>query len=138
PSRSMEPAPPAIPTAPAVLAAAGGTVPTAAALGVPPPTADPAFLPMPGESAARARLDAWLDRGPGAGVAAYATTRDQLYNAEGTSRLGPDLRFGLLSPVEVAMRAQATDPGGVGPERFVSELVWRDFYAHGLWHHPRL
>jgi deoxyribodipyrimidine photo-lyase len=136
--RPMEPAPSAIPTAPAVLAAVSDPIPTAADLGVPPPTADPAFLPMPGEPAARARLDAWLDQGPMAGVAAYAATRDHLFDPEGTSRLGPDLRLGLLSPVEVALRARATDPGAVGPERFVSELAWRDFYAHGLWHEPRL
>ena len=69
---------------------------------------------MPGEPAARARLDAWLDQGPAAGVAAYAATRDHLFDPEGTSRLGPDLRFGLLSPVEVAIRARATDRAAPG------------------------
>lgn len=142
PLRPIEPAPTAISTAPAVLDATAlgvsGSIPTAADLGVAPPTADPAAMPVPGEPAARARLDAWLDQGPAAGVAAYAATRDQLFNPEGTSRLGPDLRFGLLSPAEVATRARASDPGGAGPERYVSELAWRDFYAHGLWHEPRL
>ena len=49
----------------------------------------------------RPRGRAWMrgwTRARRAGVAAYAATRDQLFNAEGTSRLGPDLRFGLLSP----------------------------------------
>ena len=72
------------------------------------------------------------------GWAAYAATRDQLFNPDGTSHLGPDLRFGLLSPVEVVTRVRALDLDGAGPERFVSELAWRDFYAHGLWHEPRL
>ena len=113
-------------------------VPTAEDLGLPGPTADPAAMPPPGEPAARARLDAWLDQGPGAGVAAYAETRDRLDDPDGTSHLGADLRFGLLSPVEVATRALAVGAGSAGPERFVSELAWRDFYAHALWHEPRL
>jgi deoxyribodipyrimidine photo-lyase len=44
----------------------------------------------------------------------------------------------LLSPLEVVSRVRALDLDGAGPERFVSELAWRDFYAHGLWHEPRL
>ena len=61
------------------------------------PSADPALLPAPGEDAARERLARWaasraLDR--------YATDRDRL-DLEGTSRLGQDLRWGLLSPLEV-------------------------------------
>jgi deoxyribodipyrimidine photo-lyase len=27
---------------------------------------------------------------------------------------------------------------GAGPARFTSELAWRDFYAHLLWHEPRV
>ena len=141
PIRTMEPLPATIPSAPAAvagMAAAADLIATAAELGVAPPTADISAMPVPGEPAARARLDAWLDQGPAAGVAAYAMTRDQLAIPEGTSRLGPDLRFGLLSPVEVATRTRAVDTDTTGPERFVSELAWRDFYAHGLWHEPRL
>ena len=33
------------------------------------------------------------------------------------------------------MRALAVN-GGDGSRRFVSELAWRDFYAHLLWHEP--
>jgi deoxyribodipyrimidine photo-lyase len=95
------------------------------------PTADPELLPEPGESAARARLDRWLQRG----IDDYGASRDQLGDEDGTSRLSQDLRFGLLSAAEVAARASGD---GEGRRRYVSELAWRDFYAHVLWHEPRL
>jgi deoxyribodipyrimidine photo-lyase len=95
------------------------------------PSADPALLPAPGEDSARERLAHWvaspaLDR--------YATDRDRL-DLDGTSRLSQDLRWGLISPAEV--RARCAGPGE-GRRRFLSELAWRDFYAHILWHEPRL
>ena len=93
-----------------------------------PPTADPGLMPAPGESAARERLDRWL----AVGLARYHQTRNRL-DLEGTSRLSQDLRMGLLSAVEVAARA---DLPGEGPQAFVRELAWRDFYAHVLWFHP--
>ena len=97
---------------------------------VPPPSADPALLPDPGEAAARHRLERWLD-GP---IDAYATSRDRL-DREGTSRLSQDLRWGLLSPNEAVAR---TEGAGDGRRVFVGELAWREFYAHVLWHHPRV
>ena len=97
---------------------------------VPPPTADQALIPAPGEDAARDRLARWLD-GP---IASYASSRNRL-DREGTSRLSQDLRWGLLSPNEVAHRA---DGAGEGRRVFLQELVWREFYAHVLWHHPRV
>ena len=95
------------------------------------PSADPALLPAPGEDAARERLARWaassaLDR--------YATDRDRL-DLEGTSRLGQDLRWGLISPLDVATRCAGP---GEGRRRFLSEIAWRDFYAHLLWHEPPL
>ena len=100
---------------------------------VPPvaaPTANPALIPAPGESAARERLARWLERD----VEAYADARNRL-DLDGTSRLSQDLRFGLLSPVEVVERAEGP---GDGRRVFVSEVAWREFYAHVLWHHPRV
>ena len=111
-------------------------LPAVARLAIPGPTADPALLPGPGESAARERLARWLATSPAGGPTAYAERRDRLADEGGTSRLGPDLRFGLLSPVEVATRALARDGGADGSRRFMSELAWRDFYAHVLWHDP--
>jgi deoxyribodipyrimidine photo-lyase len=93
-----------------------------------PPSADPALIPAPGEPAARDRLCRWLD----GGLETYHGTRNRL-DLEGTSRLSQDLRFGLLSVTEVASLA---DRPGEGPQAFVRELAWRDFYAHVLWHQP--
>jgi deoxyribodipyrimidine photo-lyase len=95
------------------------------------PSADPGLLPAPGEDPARERLARWaasraLDR--------YATDRDRL-DLEGTSRLGQDLRWGLISPLDVGQRCAGL---GEGRRRFLSQLAWRDFYAHLLWHEPRL
>ena len=93
-----------------------------------PPTADASLIPAPGEPAARERLRRWVD----GGLERYHGTRNRL-DLEGTSRLSQDLRFGLLSANEVVA---ATDRPGEGPQAFVRELAWRDFYAHVLWHHP--
>lgn len=90
---------------------------------------DPDSLPTPGEAAARARLGRWLDRG----VESYAASRDRLDLTEGTSRLSADLHLGLLSPNEVVDRVTGT---GDGRRVFVNELVWREFYAHVLFHRP--
>jgi deoxyribodipyrimidine photo-lyase len=109
-----------------------GLVPTAAELGV-APTADPALLPEPGETAARRRLERWLVPG-GERLDGYAERRN-LLGIDGTSRLSADLRWGTLSPTEVLVRA-ARD--GDGPRVFASELAWREFYAHVLWHEPRV
>ena len=124
PRRDVLPAPDRIPGPPGV-AARPDPVPEVA-----PPTADPALIPTPGEAAARARLARWLD-GP---IERYAESRNRL-GVEGSSRLSQDLRFGLLSPLEVAERA---DGPGDGRRGFMGELAWREFYAHILWHHPRV
>ena len=95
-----------------------------------PPSADLALLPVPGEDAARERLARWTGS---QALERYATDRDRL-DLDGTSRLGQDLRWGLLSPTEVAARSAGA---GEGRQRFLGELAWRDFYAHLLWHEPR-
>jgi deoxyribodipyrimidine photo-lyase len=76
-------------------------------------------LPVGGESTGRRRLGDWLESGLGA----YGAARDDLAG-DSTSRLSPYLRFGCLSPLEVAERAAAL-PGG---EEFVRQLCWRDFH----------
>jgi deoxyribodipyrimidine photo-lyase len=134
PVRPLLPPPDEIPSNEPVIPAT--ELPDLDALGVPQPTADASLLPEPGEPAARRRLETWLDAGPDHGPAAYHRTRDRLDDPYRTSRLSPDIRFGLLSPVEVVMRAMAVDGGGDGSSRFASELAWRDFYAHLLWHEP--
>ena len=123
PRRAVLPAPDRIPGPP-------GAVPDAVPdLGG--PSADPALVPEPGETAARARLAAWAERR----VDAYADRRDRMDIEDGTSRLSQDLRWGLLSPLEVVERAAGP---GDGRRVFASEVAWREFYAHVLWHHPRV
>ena len=76
-------------------------------------------LPEGGETAGRRRLAAWLDGGLGS----YGSGRDDLAD-DSTSRLSAYLRFGCLSPLEVAERAR----GRVGGDAFVRQLCWRDFH----------
>jgi deoxyribodipyrimidine photo-lyase len=64
----------------------------------------------------------------------YAANRDRM-DLGRTSRLSQDLRFGLLSPLEVVDRAEGA---GDGRRVFIAEVAWREFYAHVLWHHPRV
>ncbi len=107
-----------------------GSIPTLASLGLGDgPTAGPGLLPTPGEPAARARLARWLDDG----IAGYAANRDRPDLGAGTSRLSADLHLGLLSPLEVVERSVGP---GEGRRVFVNELVWREFYAHVLFHRP--
>lgn len=107
-----------------------GDLPTLAELGLDDlDPADPALLPEPGEPAARQRLHDWLARG----VEGYAASRDRLDLEGGTSRMSADLRFGLISPLEVIERSAGP---GEGRRVFANEIVWREFYAHVLFHRP--
>jgi len=92
--------------------------------------------PWPGgEGAARTRLLDFLGR-----LAGYAELRDAPA-AVATSRLSPDFKFGTLSVRRAA--AAATEAGRADPRaaasasKFVSELRWRDFFAHVMYHFPR-
>jgi deoxyribodipyrimidine photo-lyase len=128
PPRPVLPASDRIRTSHATVPGAGSAD---ALLGRPMPTADAELLLEPGEAAARERLAGWSGS---AALRDYDAGRDRLDRA-GTSRLSQDLRWGLLSPVEVLARCTGD---GAGPERFRSEIAWRDFYAHLLWHEPRV
>ncbi len=79
---------------------------------------------QPGEPAARAALELWLD-GP---IDSYSDLHDNL--SGGTSGLSAWLRWGCISARETEQRAQQR--GGEGAEAFVRQLAWRDFYAHVL------
>ncbi len=82
-----------------------------------------------GEVAARARLGDFLDR-----VDDYPDARD-LPAIVGTSRISGDLRFGTLSPREVAA---TVGDATAGRAAFVRQLAWRDWYAHMIYLHPTL
>jgi len=91
----------------------------------------------PGCVAAGERLQAFLD-GP---AGKYQEGRE--YPAqEGTSRLSPHLRFGEISPRRVwgEIHTQCGDAIEVGDddlECFLSEIGWREFAHHVLWHFPQ-
>ncbi len=97
----------------------------------------PAELPTGGEAAARRRLDRFL----GGAAARYAEDRDRP-DLDGTSRLSPYLRFGVLSPRQCFARAEnasAESPESAkGIAKWLDELIWREFYAAILAEHPHV
>ncbi|MBL8839858.1 MAG: deoxyribodipyrimidine photo-lyase [Alphaproteobacteria bacterium] len=87
----------------------------------------------PGEAAARERLD----RFTATAVHAYKQERDRPDRAA-TSRLSPHLHFGEISPRAVWHAVRAAAGTSVGAESFLSELGWREFSHHLLFHFPDL
>jgi deoxyribodipyrimidine photo-lyase len=85
----------------------------------------------PGEAGALARLHHFT-AGP---IEQYAEARN-LPGTDGVSRLSPHLHWGEISPRTVWQ--EASRHTGQGPQSFRAELLWREFSAHLLWHHPRL
>jgi len=93
-------------------------------------------LPAPaGMAGATELFEAFLPR-----LADYGTARDFPAQA-GTSQLSIHLRFGTTSVrhlVRTLQQMMAMGAGGAGAPVWLSELVWRDFYAMILSHHPHL
>ncbi|MER3536257.1 MAG: deoxyribodipyrimidine photo-lyase [Thermus sp.] len=87
-------------------------------------------LPEPGERAALRALERFLS-GP---VHRYLLVRDALEAR--TSRLSPYFTLGVLSPRLALSRALALE--GEGPRKWASELVWREYSAHLLYHRPEM
>ena len=87
---------------------------------------------VPGMEGGAAAFSGFRDR-----IDTYPSTRD--YPAlEGSSRLSVHLRFGTVSIRELAAfaHARSLEPGGAGAGTWLSELVWREFFAQVLWHRP--
>ena len=105
------------------------TLPTLPALGL----ARNDALQRGGERAANQRLRAFRL----VAAAHYGTERDRMDHA-GTSRLSADLKFGTLSVrqvwFEVARAHGETESG----QKFLSELLWREFAHSTLWDRPAL
>lgn len=83
----------------------------------------------PGEPAARRRLQQFLDED----LRDYDRARDAP-SSGATSMLSPRLRWGELSPFTVYHAAVSVDGAG----GFLSELGWREFAWHTLYHFPAL
>ncbi len=72
-------------------------------------------------------------------IGRYREARD--YPAlEVPSYLSVHLRFGTVSIREIVGYAHhsSLQPDGEGAATWLSELIWREFYAHVLWHHPHV
>jgi deoxyribodipyrimidine photo-lyase len=89
----------------------------------------------PGEAGAHKALDDFLDER----LDDYPEGRDFPGRAA-TSRLSPHLRFGEISPRQIWHAAQAIVHAEHGraaaPQKFLTELAWRDFNFHQLYHRP--
>ena len=92
---------------------------------------------QPGETGARQQLAIFLNDV----VAQYQTGRDQP-GVSGTSRLSPHLHFGEISVREVMQAVNAiqsnTPQVASHTQCYLSELAWRDFAHHLLFHFPQM
>lgn len=92
----------------------------------------------PGEHPARDRLRAFLDQA----VRHYDAGRN-LPGETGTSMISPYLHWGELSPPQLwhAVQEATRDSGpdvAKAAQTYLDELIWREFSAYLLWHHPTL
>jgi len=92
----------------------------------------------PGEEGAAARLKAFLKMG----LADYADLRDRPDRTV-TSGLSPHLHFGEISPAQCWHAVRRTQLGAGGKldkpaEKFLKEVLWREFSYHLLHHWPHL
>ena len=86
----------------------------------------------PGDLAAETRLKLFVT----AAVSRYGTGRN-LPGEDGTSMLSAHLHWGELSPRTV-WHASRTETDTPDHHTYRRELIWRDFSAYLLWHHPSL
>jgi deoxyribodipyrimidine photo-lyase len=100
-------------------------------------TVAPGLWPA-GEHAAARRLEEFMT----SSLNTYRTGRD-LPSINGTSGLSPYLAAGVISPrrcLAAAMKANGglAAEGREGPDTWISELCWRDFYTHVMVAFPRV
>lgn len=92
---------------------------------------------QPGEETAWRHLESFCD----GVIEDYATKRD-IPSVSGTSRLSPHLHFGEITPTQILHELMPIWQASRGKrvesiERFVTELGWREFAHHVLWHFPK-
>ena len=92
----------------------------------------------PGEAGAQARLKRFLRDGK-TGVHVYDEMRN-LPEHDGTSGLSPHLHWGEIGPRQIAAalralgQAAGLDPASNGARVYLSEIGWREFAYHLLYH----
>ena len=92
---------------------------------------------QPGEQGAMQRLDEFL----GEPLKTYDADRN-IPAVDGTSGLSPHLHFGEISPRQIWHAARAFEArsqaqgGNAEADKFLSEVGWREFAHHLLYHYP--
>jgi deoxyribodipyrimidine photo-lyase len=115
---------------------------------IPTPDYDPGTIPdepalpegvpfEPGEASARQRLSDFTE-GANPPIARYHELRDRVDLAS-TSGLSPYLRFGMISVREAVVTAyEAIEAALAGAEKWLDELIWREFFIHILARFPHV
>ena len=90
------------------------------------------------EAQALGSLDEFIEQK----ITAYKEDRD-IPSVNGTSRISVYLATGLLSAHQCIKRALSVnkhqlDSGNPGITTWISEIIWREFYKHILYHFPRV
>lgn len=92
---------------------------------------------QPGESGAQDKLHRFIENA----LSGYKINRNNPADS-GTSRLSPHLHFGEISPQQIwiAIQEAMQLPGSdlQSAQTFLSELGWREFSYHLLFHYPEL
>jgi len=103
----------------------------------------PSAVPFPpSEAEAQRRLAAFTD-GDDPPIYHYSEGRDRL-DQDGTSKLSPYLRFGMVSARQAVATALAAirradgQSAQQGAETWLNELIWREFYVRILHHFPQV
>ena len=114
------------------------TPPDVTSEGIPAQPSLAASLPfLAGEDEAQRRLENFTEQL----IFDYGEGRNRM-DLEGTSKLSPYLRFGMLSArqaVDAARQAEALAATGQArrsAETWLNELIWREFYLAILYHFP--
>ncbi len=128
--RAWQARPRADPLEPPAVIAAPALPPDLPPGGIPPVESD-VPLPDPGEGAALAALEGFVEHR----LAAYADARDRL-DGSGTSRLSVWLTIGALSARTALARVE--HHRRTGRDSWIRELAWRDFLADLLYDRPHL
>lgn len=93
-----------------------------------------------GEAAANEMLSKFIS-GAGGDIYRYGERRNHL-DVDGTARLSPYLRFGMVSARECVLAAQEAirqapdDLSRESAETWLNELIWREFFISILYHFP--
>jgi deoxyribodipyrimidine photo-lyase len=101
---------------------------------------DNPLLLLPGEVAARERLEEFCDRS----IASYQEQRNFPANTEGTSHLSAALKFGAIGVRTVwaktaeLMQQARSDEAQDSIRTWQQELAWREFYQHAMYWFPEL